>query len=186
MPLERDEPLECGVALDERSVGAASDRTAVHVEDDVGPGDRGQPVRDHERGPAGHEALDRGEEMCLRVQVEPRRRLVEDQDRSVATEGARQRQPLTFATRERRRTLADNRVVPLRQPLDELVCTRVAGGAADPLVGGRRRAEGDVARMDVPKRTASCATMLTWSRSDSSVRSRTSNPSMRTVPLVAS
>ena len=59
--------------------------------------------------------------LLLAQRVEMRGRLVEDQDRRVLQEGARDRDALALAAAQRQPALADPRVVALRQPLDEPV-----------------------------------------------------------------
>src|SRR5881398_2066004 len=68
--------------------------------------------------------------------VDRRERLVEHQDGRVAQERARDRDALTLTAREPHPALADDGVVALRQPQDELLRVRRAGGGLE-LVGAR-------------------------------------------------
>src|ERR687888_129344 len=70
--------------------------------------------------------------------------LVEDEDPRVDGESARDRQPLPLAAGQRDAALADHGVVPLRQPLYELVRLRQARHALELLVVQVADAEGDV------------------------------------------
>ena len=57
--------------------------------------------------------------LALGVQIAGR--LVQDQDRGILQDGPRDRHPLALAAGELDPPLADQRVISLRQPLDELV-----------------------------------------------------------------
>ena len=70
----------------------------------------------------------------LRLGVERRGRLVEDEDRRVSEDGARNRHPLLLAAREAVAALADNRLVAIGERCDQLVDLRRAGGLLDLLV----------------------------------------------------
>src|SRR5207245_11197746 len=82
--------------------------------------ERARPVCDQERRAASHQAIHRLEDYRLGLHVDGARGLVEDQQRRVLEEGARQRDPLPLAARELHATLPDGCVVPLGEPLDEL------------------------------------------------------------------
>ncbi len=83
-------------------------------------------------------------DLRLRRRVDRGGRVVEDQDARVDREGARDRDPLPLAARERDAALADHRLVALRQPLDELVRLREPRDALDLGVAHLRAAERDV------------------------------------------
>src|SRR5213078_2387961 len=70
---------------------------------------------------AAHQALDRVDDRGFRVGVDGARWLVEDQYWAIREESARDRDPLTLASRELDPALADLRVVPAREPDDEVV-----------------------------------------------------------------
>ena len=97
-------------------------------DDPVGGDDRGEAVRDHERG-AVHAARRRARRwICvLRLGVEVRCRLVEDHDRGVLQQHAGDGEPLLLAARQAVAALADHRVVPLGEARDQVVD---AGGLA--------------------------------------------------------
>ena len=63
----------------------------------------------------------------LALAVEARGRLVEDQDARIGEDRARDRDALALAARQLHAALADDRVVPLLELLDELVGVRDRG-----------------------------------------------------------
>ena len=139
-------------------------------------------MRDRDRRPSLGEPLERLLHEPLRLRVERRGRLVEDEDRRVAQDRARDRDPLLLAAREAVAALADHRVVALRERRDQLVDLRRARRLLDLLVGRVGRAKRRFSRTVAWKRYVSCETTPTVSVSDSNVRSRTSTPSIDTVP----
>ena len=80
----------------------------------------------------------------LALAVEARRRLVEDQDPRVGQDRARDRHALALAARQLHAALADDRVVLLLEPVDELVGVRDAADRPDLLEGRVRAAVADV------------------------------------------
>ena len=88
------------------------DAASVERHDAVGTLDRRQPVRDDERRAAAHQQVERGllHLRSLGLGVERRRRLVEDQDRGVLVDGARDRQALALAAGQFAAVVADDRV----------------------------------------------------------------------------
>ena len=80
---------------------------------------------------------------ALGLRVERRGRLVEHEDRRVAQDRARDRDPLLLAAREAVAALADDGLVALGQRRDQAVDLRGARGLLDLLVGrvGLREAE---------------------------------------------
>ena len=88
--------------------------------------------------------VERGLHQRLALGIERRGRLVEQQQRRVAQDRARDRDALALAARQRDAALADRRVVALRQPADELVGERELGRRARP---PRRVASGRPKRM---------------------------------------
>ena len=79
--------------------------------------------------------LQRGEHDLLGDRVERRGRLVEDQDRRVLEDGARDAEPLALAARQAAAGFGDLGVVAIRQARDELVRVRALAAPADFLVG---------------------------------------------------
>ena len=119
-------------------------RPAIHHQDAVAGQHGREAVRDDERGAPLHQALERGLHQRLALGVERGGGLVEQQQRRVAQDRARDRDALALAARQRHAALADRRVVALRQALDELVGKRLLGRAPHVGVGRLRPAEPDV------------------------------------------
>ena len=93
-------------------------RPSAIVTNAVGPRGEGRVVGDQQHGATGAQPFDRlADDPCARG-VEVRGRLVEDDERSVAEEGAGDRDALALAGRERATALADDRLVPLGKPVD--------------------------------------------------------------------
>ncbi len=88
-----------------------------------------EPVRDDERGAAAGERFERLLHQALARRVERARRLVEQQDRPVGEQRARNREPLALSARERHAALAELGVERLRQALDEFERMRLLAGA---------------------------------------------------------
>ena len=90
------------------------------------------------------DALQLGLDRALVGRVERRGRLVEDHDRRVLQQRARDRDALLLAARELQPALADDRVVALRRRGDEAVDVRRARRAFDLGAAGAGAAVGDV------------------------------------------
>ena len=125
-------------------------------------------------------------DLRLRRGVDGRRRVVEDEDARVDQERTGDRDALSLAARERDPALADDGLVAVRELLDELVCLRGARRRLDRLVRRVRHPERDVVAHDAEKRNGSCEITPISRRSERRTRSRTSIPSTRTRPAVAS
>src|SRR6185295_1872077 len=80
------------------------------------------------------------------LRVEVRGRLVEYDERRVAKERARKREPASLPGRERAAPVSDHRVVAVRKCLHELVGAGGDGGGADLLLGGPGARQADVLR----------------------------------------
>ena len=105
---------------------------------------RREPVGDDEGGAAPHQLADGVLHQALGFRIERAGRLVEQQDRRVLQEGAGERDALALAAGEAPAAGADDGVVAVRQPHDEVVRRRGLGRRDDLLVGRVRPAEGDV------------------------------------------
>src|SRR5438093_361642 len=82
---------------------------------------RGRTVgNDEDRAPP-HKALERLEQDLLRLEIDGRGRLVQDQDRRVFQESSSDRNALTLTTRQRYSSLADIAVIAVGKIEDELV-----------------------------------------------------------------
>ena len=99
---------------------------------------------DDQRRPAAHHLAQAGADVGLRRRIDRGGRVVEDEDARVDREGARDRDPLPLSARERDAAFADDRVVSLRQALDELVRLREPRDPLDLCVRQFGKAERDV------------------------------------------
>ena len=123
---------------------ARDDAAGVEDDDAVDVRNSGQAVRDDDRGGA---VVD-GAERFLHDRFEPRvecaRGFVQDENRRTPQQRARDRQPLTLAARELHAAIADRRIVPAGQTMDELIGARQRGGGFDRARIGPRHAVADV------------------------------------------
>ena len=110
---------------------ARHDPTFLQKQHHVGVRNRLQVVGDHETGLAGHQPLERLAHLRLALDVEAGHRLVQDQDRGMEQERARDGDTLPLAARESRAALADEGVVTMLQLADELVGVRRPGRGHD-------------------------------------------------------
>ena len=161
-------------------------RPSVEHDDLVGERDRRKAVRDDQRRPVAHRRAEAGPDARLGRRVDRGGRVVEDEYARVDRERARDRDSLPLPARERDPALADHRVVALRQPLDELVRLRCPRGALDLLVREVAAPKAMLSRTVAEKRNGSCAITPISRRSEWSVTSRTSTPSISTRPPVTS
>ena len=102
------------------------DPAALQDDQAVGLAQGAQAVGDGDRRAALDQVVERLLDLPLGLGVDRRGRLVEDQDARVDQQRAGDRDPLPLAARERLAALADQRVVAVRQPEDELVRVRGA------------------------------------------------------------
>ena len=130
------------------------DPALFHHDDEVRAAQRAQPVGHDERGAAGDRAVERLENLVLRLAVDGRGRVVEQQDRRLEQHRARDGETLALAARQRVAALAEDGVVALRQLQDEVVGRRDPRGLLDLRRGGAGMAEGDVGRDGVRKQEA--------------------------------
>ena len=91
-----------------------------------------------------HQIGKRGGDLGLAFGVERRGRLVEQQQRRIAQNGARDGDALALATRQRDAALADRRVESVRQRRDEGCGMGMLGGARDIGIGCAGSAEADI------------------------------------------
>src|SRR5690606_8375459 len=124
----------CGIKLLVRAVG--DDAAGVEDEDARGTADRAETVRDHERGAAAHELVERRLNLRLALAVERAGGFVQDEDGRVLEEGAGDGDALALSAGEGGAALADHGGVAFGQRLDEVGDVRAAGGGADLFVGG--------------------------------------------------
>eukprot|EP00961_Rhodomonas_salina_P125405 1689302-Rhodomonas_salina.1 len=91
------------------------DLALVEHDDAVGVDDGREAVRDDDAGAPGRHAVERVQDERLRLRVQRRRRLVEEQDLRVLQRRARDRDALLLAAAQLEPTLADDGVEPLRE-----------------------------------------------------------------------
>src|SRR6266545_4047208 len=103
---------------------AFDDFAVLEDENLVGAADGREPVRDDERRASMAQRPEAVLNECLAFAVEARRGLVEDQHARIGENRARNRDALPLSPREAHAALADNRVVLLLEPFDELVAMR--------------------------------------------------------------
>ena len=108
-PIEGRGPFEFVVGSDRL------DSSAVEQDDAIGDLDRGQVVRDQERGPALGEFFDRLADQKFVLDIDGAGGLVEDQDGGIAKHGAGECDALPLSAGEAVSALADHGVVALRQ-----------------------------------------------------------------------
>ena len=114
------------------------DSAFIHDHDGVGVFDRGQPVRDDQRGAAAHDLVESGLDVAFRFAVQGRSRFVENQDRGILQKRPRDGHTLPLAPREKHTVVAHRSVQSIGQPLHEYIrmgtpyrivdCTRVRVG----------------------------------------------------------
>src|SRR5690348_5787258 len=107
------EQLEMRATLD--------DPAALEDEDLIRADDRRKAVRDGQRGPVRRDLLELGLNQLLRLGVERRGRLVEDEQPRRLENGARDRDALFFAAGELQSPLAHRRAVALGEARHEIV-----------------------------------------------------------------
>lgn len=120
------------------------DAAPVHDEDAVGVGGEVEVVGDHDRRTARHQAAQGFDDAAGGHRVQARRRLVEDQDRGVAQDGAGDGQALELAAGQAGRVGVDPGVVAVGECDDEVVCVGRPGRFLDRPVAGSGAAAGDV------------------------------------------
>ena len=119
-------------------------RPRVQPDDAIRAADQLGAMGDHEHRPAGAHALDRRGDDRHALGVEVGGRLVEDDERRVAQEGAGEPDPPALAGRERAPAVAEHGVVAGRQRRDERVRAGERRGGPHRVDRRARRAEADV------------------------------------------
>src|SRR5215470_4150083 len=106
---------------------ALDDPSRLEHENPRGIADRGEPMRDHEGGAALHHLVERDLHEPLGRRVERTRGLVENEDRRVLQQRARDRQALALAAGKRAAALAHRGAEALGMGLDEAERLRASG-----------------------------------------------------------
>src|ERR1700691_3575464 len=132
--LER-QPVERSVTatLAQELVVAAGfdDQSVLDDENAIGVHDGGEPVRDDERRAVLAQLGDRLLHVVFGLRIERRGRLIEQDDRRVLDQRARDRDALALAAGELQAMLADRRIVAGGKAHDEIVRMRRLGGGDD-------------------------------------------------------
>ena len=123
----------------------------IHDHDLIGRQDRGEPVGDGDHRSSGGEGFERLLDLLFRFGIERRGRFVEQEDRRIFQEGARDGQALLLATGEQTALVADDGLVTLRLGHDEIVRKRGPGGLVHLFPGGVEPAELNVFKNGVVK-----------------------------------
>ena len=100
----------------------------VQHQDGVAVGQRRQPVRHDHHGAAARHVRQVGVDQGLAFRIERAGRLVQDQDARVVHQGAGDRQALPLAAGQVGRAFLDQRLIAVRQALDELRGAGQPGG----------------------------------------------------------
>ena len=133
------------IALHQFSVRSRFSHSAViQHHDAIGRADGVEPVRDDERAAADQESLQGGLDLRLALRVEVRRGFVEDHQRRVHQEGARQGDPLRLSPAEPRAPLADDGLIALGQCADEVIGAGLLRGLDQVILPGPRPPQADV------------------------------------------
>ena len=120
------------------------DPALIHHQDAVA-GEHGcEAMRDHERGAMTHQFFQRRLHQRLAFGIERGGGFVEQQQRRIAQDRARDRDALALAARQRHAALAELRLESARQPAQEFGGMGEIGGALDLGIAGVRPAEADV------------------------------------------
>ena len=113
--------IEAAAAIEAVVIPLLHDPALVEDEDPVQRAHRREAVGDHDRGAPLHQPLHRLLDQRLRLRVEARGRLVQDQDRRIGQEGAGHGHALALAARQLHAALAHQGAVALGQAHDEVV-----------------------------------------------------------------
>ena len=114
---------------------ALDDAAALEHQDAGGVADGGEPVRDHEGGAAFHHLGERGLHLGLGQRVERARRLVENEDRRILEQRARDREALALAAGEQPAAFAGIGLEAFRIAFDDVERLRALAGRAHLLLG---------------------------------------------------
>ena len=126
-------------------MGAGLEEARVAEDEDaIARGDGGRAVGRGNDGALTAGAFDPIEEGRRLLVVQRTRRLVEHEDRRVAHQGAREGDSLALPARKRPPAFADERPIPVGEPLDELASPRQLGGLRHVVRPEPRIAERDV------------------------------------------
>src|SRR5579863_4793216 len=135
-----------------------ADLAVLHHENLIGIENRGQPMRDRDRGPSPHEFRQRRLYFRFDLAVDRTRRFVEDEQGRIRGDRPRERQQLALADADRRTALPELVVVAIWKPADDPAGAHTVGGtlhlrirerAGKPDVGGDITGEQEDVLLDV-------------------------------------
>src|SRR5689334_14389753 len=115
---------------------ALDEPSPVEHEDLIRAENRRETMRDDECRTSVPQRIQPFLDQRLALTVQARRRFVEQEDRWIGEKGSRDRDTLALSSRQLHATLADDGLIAVGHPLDELVAVRDARDAHD--VGERR------------------------------------------------
>ena len=116
----------------------------IHDQNQVGIHDRRQAMRDHKARTPAHERVHGAADGKLGTRIHARRRLVQDENRRVVEQHARDGQQLTLALADALGIVGHPRVITLRHGAHKEVDLRSTGGRNDFLARRLRAAIGDI------------------------------------------
>ena len=121
-----------------------NDPTRFEDDDNIRSPDRFDPMRDHHGRSPQEQAIEGHQYRLLGLSIETSRWLVEDHNRRILDQRARDRQSLPLTAGQGHAPLMDDGPVTVREGNDEVVDVGVPGSPGDVLVGGIRIAIGNV------------------------------------------
>src|SRR5437764_8572594 len=143
--LLREQPGEDAARVSQLLKGAVFDNAPLVQDDDlVDVAQRAQPMRDREHRAPLDQRLQGMHDLGFGLHVQAGRRLIQDQDRRVAQDGARDGQALPLAAGEVLALLAHPRLVALGQRQDRLMDVGVFGRIHNLVVTGAGAPNGDI------------------------------------------
>src|SRR5438093_1005223 len=117
---------------------ALDDSSIFQDKDDISLADGCEAMSDHDTGPALHQPVEGIENDGFGYSIESGRWLVENENGSIADDGASDPDALTLASGNRDTALADHSLVSIRQLLDEIVRIPQLVRSENPLSPGPR------------------------------------------------
>ena len=112
-------------------IALLDDAARLHHQNPVGLQHRRKPMRDHQRRAPGHHVVERALHLRLILRVEGRSRFVEQQDRRILEDRARDREPLPLPAGQRHAALAEPGLVTQPKFTDKPVRRRPPRGVLD-------------------------------------------------------
>ena len=116
----------------------------VDDDDSVRVPDGGEAMRDDDRGSSANHRVETLLDLCLGEWVDARGGFVQDEDRGILQEHARERDELSLAERDRRAALADIGREAVRKVVQPVPRADVRGGPPYPFVGSVAQPVADV------------------------------------------